>query len=71
MDADGHVVTVSRGPPADVVDKFGEFKSSLVADISTGELDADWPAFDILSLGDLVPPELVDAHRAAVAADAA
>lgn len=54
----GHIVTVARGPPADVQDAIGNFKRTLSRDhLQHHDLEAPHPQFDVLNLKDLVPDE--------------
>lgn len=65
-----HWITVSRGPPKDVVDAHGEFTSTLsktqfTSDEWQAELDAPAPAFQLITVSDLVPDHLKDDFEAA------
>jgi len=69
---DGHVVTVSRGPPEDVVDAQGAFSGTFAKPfLSAGDFAAAEPAFDVLSVRDLVPEARLADYDAAVLRGAA
>lgn len=60
----GHIVTVARGPPSDIVDGNGDFKATITHPVKPAHLDAPRPDFFVLTVRDLVPPEKVDAYLA-------
>lgn len=66
---DGHWISVSRGPPEDIVDAWGDFTDSLdVLKLSDAEmqraLNTPNPPFSILQPVDLIPAEKVDQYEA-------
>ncbi|KAJ8602998.1 hypothetical protein CTAYLR_001525 [Chrysophaeum taylorii] len=66
----GHVVAVARAPPADVVDAYGGFRSTLaLRDVDDSAFCAPRGDFVFLDFKDLVPPEKADAYLRALAAD--
>ena len=68
---DGHVVTVARGPPRDVVDAIGDFRRTLSKDeLIDEDFEQPEPAFTFLTLRDLVPPEALETYDQALATDA-
>lgn len=57
--AHGHIVTVARGPPKDVVDAHGSFRRTLSHDhLDDIDFEAPHPPFELLRIRDLVPPKL-------------
>ena len=72
----GHVVTVARGPPCDIVDAIGDFKrtfsdDNLDADFSTDDDGDPKPPFTTINVRDLVPPDRRHAYDTALKADTA
>jgi len=66
-----HFATIALGPPADVVDAYGQFKNSFYfPDFSPPSLDSslrnndhdDYNPFTFLSIRDLVPPGLLSQY---------
>lgn len=54
----GHIVTVARGPPEDIIDAQGEFKATIGHQrVDKAHLDAPKPEFVVLTVRDLVPPD--------------
>jgi len=58
-----HYLTVARAPPKDMIDAYGEFKSTfdmpaLDSDAWEAAIGADWPSFEELTVIQLVPPHL-------------
>mmetsp|Transcript_47803 Transcript_47803/g.120659 ORF Transcript_47803/g.120659 Transcript_47803/m.120659 type:complete len:296 (+) Transcript_47803:194-1081(+) len=67
---DGHIVSVARGSPADIIDAYQEFTETLQRRTLTPEeheaaLQAPAPAFSTLLVDDLVPEEKLDEYNAA------
>ena len=68
-----HWITTARGPPEDVTDALGEFTRTWRAPTVGREDDAAWravvdapaPPFSVLTVGDLVPSEALDAFERA------
>ena len=64
----GHIVTVARGPPNDIVDAYGDFKRTFSThnDLDFPEVN---PPFDTITIRDLVPPEQRHNYDTLVAAE--
>ena len=67
----GHIVTVARGPPADIIDAKGEFKATIgVQRVGADHLDAPKPDFALLTARDLVPSDRIGDYLTALKKDA-
>ncbi|KAK9808136.1 hypothetical protein WJX73_000595 [Symbiochloris irregularis] len=67
---DRHWVSVARGPVQDIVDAWQGFTATLQHPCPSWHhyqvaLTAPWPAFQMLSVGDLLPAHLKEAYREA------